>query len=123
MTTKNLAPAQIVWTQWSAPSQALIMSVNSRGRTDETAFPLTKEQRDTLVEMCTDQLLWAELKIELEHGTLTAWKIPDAIGLRIERDGISFSATYHYYRMWDLSVILGGEPDVKVKGMGQVEHD
>lgn len=123
MPIKNQLPAQIVWTQWSAPSQALIMSVNSRGRTDEIAFALTPAQRQALLEMCQDQLLWAELTIDLEDRTLTAWKIPDAIAIRIESGPMSFSATYHYYRMWDLSVILGGEPDVKVKGMGRVEHD
>lgn len=123
MPIKNQLPAQIVWTQWSAPSQALIMSVNSRGRTDEIAFALTPAQRQALLEMCQDQLLWAELTIDLEDRTLTAWKIPDAIAIRIETGSMSFSATYHYYRMWDLSVILGGEPDVKVKGMGRVEHD
>lgn len=123
MTTKNLEPAQIIWTQWDAVMKSLIMHVNSRGSTDDIDFPLTPQQRAKLLDMCTDQLLWQEFKIVLEDKTLTAWKIPDAIGLRIERDGISFSATYHYYRMWDLSVILSGEPDVKVKGMGQVEHD
>lgn len=123
MPIKNQLPAQIVWTEWSAPSQAIIMRVNSRGRTDEIAFALTDVQRKTLLEMCQDQLLWAELKIELEDRTLIAWKIPDAIAIRIETLSTSFSATYHYYRMWDLSVIFSGEPDVKVKGMGQVEHD
>lgn len=123
MPIKNQLPAQIVWTEWSAISQVLIMRVNSRGRTDEIAFALTDVQRKTLLEMCQDQLLWAELKIELEDRTLIAWKIPDAIAIRIETLSMSFSATYHYYRMWDLSVIFGGEPDVKVKGMGRVEYD
>ena len=123
MPTKNLEPAQIIWTQWDAVMKSLIMHVNSRGRTDDIDFPLTPQQRAKLLDMCTDQLLWQEFKIVLEDKTLIAWKIPDAIGIRIETKGRSFSAIYHYYHMWDLSVIFSGEPDVKVKGMGQVEHD
>lgn len=123
MVIRNQLPAQIIWTQWDAAMKSLIMHVNSRGSTDDIDFPLTPQQREKLLDMCVDQLLWQEFKIVLEDKTLIAWKIPDAIGIRIETKGLCFSATYHYYRMWDLSVILGGEPDVKVKGMGRVEYD
>lgn len=123
MVIKNQLPAQIIWTEWQADTQNLSLHVNSRGKADSVLFPLTPQQRETLLGLCQDQLLWAELKIELVDRTLIAWKIPDAIGIRIETQPLCFSAIYHYYHMWDLSVVFGGEPNVKVKGMGRVEHD